>query len=1469
MDILDLSTDPKQECFAAYLNMAQNNVFIAMKDIVERLGLKKTFYKNGKEGVNPFDESNCYDATILQDEYLKVLPDDQKEKLKQKLLRSFPFLVPMISTDRFYAFYNKHTLYYAKEKNEKEVSSDVTIRKEEELLQNSKIETIAKYLRNSLNVLSFYRNNASHTLPITEEIGMNIIPESNMIAIALDCVFKQACAVIKERFQLKGNEKYGKNLQFIQNARVLPKDIGKKDQKGKAIKIQVPNFNYSHCFYYKDNNEYTMSRMAVVYLICMFIEKSYATQFFCQISTEFYKGIYKNENYKMYLREIYSCYRMRISKNATNPYEGNIIFAMDILNELAKCPNELYECLCEEDQARFERDNSEHTDCPDRVLLRRSSDRFPELAMKWMDGASIFNNLRFNVIYGKYHEVFKDEQQKEHGIKKCCDGVERPRWITKELTTFGRIDDLENQRTGKTGDWDGKSLVKWLDNKVENETESDTVSETEDLSPWITDMCCQYVIKENNIGIKLSGDSTLPSIDGKTLKEIKTVAPDVWLSVYELPAMVFLTILSNGEAENKILGYQKKFQNFLSDLKSGAFGTFANREALENALKAKGLDIKDIPSKIIDCLLGKDQTKMLSKYANAFLRDELEHTRKRITDLNECKIGNEVIEPSRFLPGNIAKYLAADIVKYCKYDNGSDKPTGLNYNVMQSKLATFANKGQFAYIKAVFSQLNMLQGGKAEHPFLQKVIDFEPKNVEQFLAKYLTEKEAFLQKCELKQAKNSDACKSMHFLHPNRGKWQQRNIATIANEYLNLPVQLPKGLFDEAIKKQILKQCPQLNDKSFLTTSYMINAYMMSLKDDIQKFYGFGRSYPVFAKMDKAKPGRNPRENGEVIYRSKAELHKKGFFDTELQRYINTCRSNPRRHPNFDAENAEALLRRLFHDYDRTEKAITRYSVQDFLLMQIAKKLIFDTKDGKKTENDVSKLNIDMFKLREISPDFQGLLSESVSITLDIMDGYSVSWDTKIKDYARIFELYKDQRLVALLKLLPKGNYKAEDIQWEFGNYDRNRIEAFRLLLDFECKAVKIPSVKAALDKYISVNKHSTFNVIFEALLDHLHFSGTEKKQLQMITTIRNSFVYGDYPDVGEKPSFPQEASNNIIRKLIELIKKVSDKLHIKHHMKINRFIGKGVRGYMDFDIKFHNGLNFLIGINGTGKTTVIRLLKGLLQTAPKSMINIGFDEISVEFEDNGDLIKYESHIDDNNLTIRKFNNHTVTSDSLQVGLNEDSKNYSALSKFFSNIRGVSFLELDRLNDFSGDALKEISEKIYTFVRRNIATKNKIEEEFRDSVMMLAKISGGNKDKLLLKITENYNKDIDELNFPITRFETSANLFLSEGDKVMHVDEAGEIIIDFKNGGRRISIFELSSGEKQLMIMLGHLIFDNAEVLVIDEPELSLHLSWQMKFAEALQTASPNAQFILATHASGIVAKKSNEQYCIDLTPRQ
>lgn len=83
------------------------------------------------------------------------------------------------------------------------------------------------------------------------------------------------------------------------------------------------------------------------------------------------------------------------------------------------------------------------------------------------------------------------------------------------------------------------------------------------------------------------------------------------------------------------------------------------------------------------------------------------------------------------------------------------------------------------------------------------------------------------------------------------------------------------------------------------------------------------------------------------------------------------------------------------------------------------------------------------------------------------------------------------------------------------------------------------------------------------------------------------------------------------------------------------------------------------------------------------------------------------------------------------------------------------------------------------------------------------------------------------------------------------------------------SVYELSSGEKQIIIMIAHLIFEEDQkssgIFIIDEPEVSLHIAWQDIFVKAIMEASPKTQFILATHSPAIIARVDNEKYCQDL----
>jgi predicted ATPase len=74
-------------------------------------------------------------------------------------------------------------------------------------------------------------------------------------------------------------------------------------------------------------------------------------------------------------------------------------------------------------------------------------------------------------------------------------------------------------------------------------------------------------------------------------------------------------------------------------------------------------------------------------------------------------------------------------------------------------------------------------------------------------------------------------------------------------------------------------------------------------------------------------------------------------------------------------------------------------------------------------------------------------------------------------------------------------------------------------------------------------------------------------------------------------------------------------------------------------------------------------------------------------------------------------------------------------------------------------------------------------------------------------------------------------------------------------GDRPIGISELSSGEKQMLILLGEALLQEREnwVYIADEPELSLHVKWQESLTDNLRQINPNAQIIFATHSPDIV----------------
>lgn len=85
------------------------------------------------------------------------------------------------------------------------------------------------------------------------------------------------------------------------------------------------------------------------------------------------------------------------------------------------------------------------------------------------------------------------------------------------------------------------------------------------------------------------------------------------------------------------------------------------------------------------------------------------------------------------------------------------------------------------------------------------------------------------------------------------------------------------------------------------------------------------------------------------------------------------------------------------------------------------------------------------------------------------------------------------------------------------------------------------------------------------------------------------------------------------------------------------------------------------------------------------------------------------------------------------------------------------------------------------------------------------------------------------------------------------VRDSNEIL--FNQYGETIPPYMLSSGEKQLLvIMLTALVQEGRHcVMLMDEPEISLHIEWQQRLITLIRTLNPNTQIILCTHSPAII----------------
>ncbi|SFR79633.1 Predicted ATP-binding protein involved in virulence [Agromyces sp. CF514] len=76
---------------------------------------------------------------------------------------------------------------------------------------------------------------------------------------------------------------------------------------------------------------------------------------------------------------------------------------------------------------------------------------------------------------------------------------------------------------------------------------------------------------------------------------------------------------------------------------------------------------------------------------------------------------------------------------------------------------------------------------------------------------------------------------------------------------------------------------------------------------------------------------------------------------------------------------------------------------------------------------------------------------------------------------------------------------------------------------------------------------------------------------------------------------------------------------------------------------------------------------------------------------------------------------------------------------------------------------------------------------------------------------------------------------------------------------KQIPLASLSSGEKQLLQVLLAVLAVGGSTVMIDEPELSLHVDWQQRLVASMRRINPRAQLLLATHSPEVMVDVPEE----------
>lgn len=331
--ILSKRLRPKNELqplWAAYFNMARYNMYTTLVHIATATGLS--------------DEENMENRMDKMRILNEPVEPEIEHSLRKLLCRHFPFAVWICSPIR--------------KKDSKEDSADEDYR----VISVKELRDCLKTVSYTLNYFRNYYSHTRHVETRSEDIIAASRNSEKQTGIFLNKVCTVATRRVKSRFSDKSNKGQAgmiddQSMKFITEGKV-------KFRNNNGIKETI--YNPEHFLYplfldrssaLRDGtNPERLSTVGKIQLICLLLDKKYITEFLDQSG---FLSAFNNDapaprlSERRLILEVLSDLRIRLPQRKIDATCNDIQVALDMLNELKKCPKELFELLEAKDKATF------------------------------------------------------------------------------------------------------------------------------------------------------------------------------------------------------------------------------------------------------------------------------------------------------------------------------------------------------------------------------------------------------------------------------------------------------------------------------------------------------------------------------------------------------------------------------------------------------------------------------------------------------------------------------------------------------------------------------------------------------------------------------------------------------------------------------------------------------------------------------------------------------------------------------------------------------------------------------------------------------------------------------------------------------------------------------------------------------------------------------------------------------------